>query len=180
MELLHGRPTSTEGRLDKEMRVYDLLDKLGIEYERTDHIAAMTMEDCMEIDRILDRRFGRDVLIALATTVDGVPHVRAVNSYYEDGCFYVITHAQSGKMRQMAENPRAAICGEWFTAHGIGENLGHVKEHPALYGKLREIFAAWIDGGHVDEADPDTVILQIRLTDGLLFSHGIRNEIDFT
>ena len=54
MELLHGRPTSVEGRLDKEMRVYDLLDKLGIEYERTDHIAAMTMEDCMEIDRILD------------------------------------------------------------------------------------------------------------------------------
>ena len=54
MELLHGRPASAEGRLDKEMRVYDLLDKLGIEYERTDHIAAMTMEDCMEIDRILD------------------------------------------------------------------------------------------------------------------------------
>lgn len=54
MELLHGRPESTEGRLDKEMRVYDLLDKLGIEYERTDHVAAMTMEDCLEIDRILD------------------------------------------------------------------------------------------------------------------------------
>ena len=54
MELLHGRPASAEGRLDKEMRVYDLLDSLGIEYERTDHIAAMTMEDCLEIDRILD------------------------------------------------------------------------------------------------------------------------------
>ena len=54
MELLHGRPTSAEGRLDKEMRVYDLLDRLNIQYERTDHIAAMTMEDCMEIDRILD------------------------------------------------------------------------------------------------------------------------------
>ena len=54
MELLHGRPASSEGRLDKEMRVYDLLDSLGIAYERTDHEAAMTMEDCMEIDRILD------------------------------------------------------------------------------------------------------------------------------
>ena len=54
MELLHGRPASAEGRLDKEMRVYDLLDNLGIEYERTDHVAAMTMDDCMEIDRILD------------------------------------------------------------------------------------------------------------------------------
>ena len=54
MELYRGRPQSAEGRLDKEMRVYDLLDRLGIEYERTDHIAAMTMEDCQEIDRILD------------------------------------------------------------------------------------------------------------------------------
>ena len=54
MELLHGRPQSGEGRLDKEMRVYDLLDRLGISYERTDHEAAMTMEDCLEIDRILE------------------------------------------------------------------------------------------------------------------------------
>ena len=54
MELFKGRPVSSEGRLEKEMRVYDLLDSLGIEYERTDHIAAMTMEDCLEIDRILE------------------------------------------------------------------------------------------------------------------------------
>jgi len=54
MELLHGRPDCAQGRLDKEMRCYDILDKLAIEYERTDHIAAMTMEDCLEIDRILD------------------------------------------------------------------------------------------------------------------------------
>lgn len=54
MELLCGRPASGEGRLAKEMRVYDLLDRLGIAYERTDHDPAMTMDDCMEIDRILE------------------------------------------------------------------------------------------------------------------------------
>lgn len=32
-----GRPESNEGRLDKEIRVYDFLDGLGIEYERIDH-----------------------------------------------------------------------------------------------------------------------------------------------
>lgn len=53
MELLHGRPAIAEGRLNKEMRVYDLLDQLNIEYERTDHKAAATMEDCLEVDRIL-------------------------------------------------------------------------------------------------------------------------------
>lgn len=54
MELYHGRPQDTAGRPDKEIRVYDLLDALAIEYDRTDHEAAMTMEDCNEIDRILD------------------------------------------------------------------------------------------------------------------------------
>ena len=53
MELQNGRPETTSGRLDKEIRVYDLLDKLGIAYQRVDHEATMTMEVCEEVDRIL-------------------------------------------------------------------------------------------------------------------------------
>ena len=54
MELFKGRPVDTEGREDREIRVYDLLDQLGIEYVRTDHGHADTMEACNEIDAILD------------------------------------------------------------------------------------------------------------------------------
>ena len=53
MERIKGRPESSEGRLDKEMRVYDLLDSLGVEYERIDHEPAMTMEICEQIDASL-------------------------------------------------------------------------------------------------------------------------------
>lgn len=53
MERIKGRPKSTEGRLQKEIRVYDLLDALGVEYERIDHEPAMTMEVCEEIDTSL-------------------------------------------------------------------------------------------------------------------------------
>ena len=53
MELQNGRPANTDDRLDKEVRVYDFLDNLGIEYQRIDHEAAMTMEACEEIDRVL-------------------------------------------------------------------------------------------------------------------------------
>lgn len=53
MKLENGRPENTEGRLQKEIRVYDFLDKLGVEYQRVDHEAAMTMEACEEIDRTL-------------------------------------------------------------------------------------------------------------------------------
>ena len=53
MERIKGRPESAEGRLPKEMRVYDLLDSLGVEYERIDHEPAMTMEICEQIDASL-------------------------------------------------------------------------------------------------------------------------------
>ena len=53
MILYDGRPESTEGRLPREVRTYDYLDKLGIGYQRTDHEAANTMEACNEIDAIL-------------------------------------------------------------------------------------------------------------------------------
>ena len=54
MELIKGRPVNTDGRLEKEIKVYDLLDKLGIPFERTDHEEANTMEACNEIDKILN------------------------------------------------------------------------------------------------------------------------------
>lgn len=54
LKLYKGRPEQTEGRLEKEIRVYDFLDSLGIEYIRTDHEPADTMEACNEIDAVLD------------------------------------------------------------------------------------------------------------------------------
>ena len=53
MELQKGRPIDTTGRLAKETRTYDLLDRLGVEYNRIDHAPAMTMEVCQEIDKTL-------------------------------------------------------------------------------------------------------------------------------
>ena len=48
-----GRPADTAGRANKEIRVYDLLDKLEIPFRRVDHETAMTMEDCALVDTIL-------------------------------------------------------------------------------------------------------------------------------
>lgn len=53
MKLEKGRPEDESGRLKKEIRTYDLLDRLGIAYERIDHEAVATMEACRAIDEIL-------------------------------------------------------------------------------------------------------------------------------
>ena len=134
-----------------------------------------------EAQQIMNERFNHDSLIALATMDGNVPCVRVVNSYYENGAFYVITHALSGKMKQIKANPTVAICGDWFTAHGTGENMGHILDpkNAEISDKLRRAFAEWYDNGHTNESDPNTCILCIHLTDGVLLSHGTRYEIDF-
>ena len=131
---------------------------------------------------ILDQRFGRDRMISLATSVGDLPSVREVNGYYQDGSFYIITHALSGKMQQIALNPRVALSGEWFSGHGLAENLGHVlkEENRELISTLRQVFSSWYHNGHVDETDPNTCILRVRLTDAVLWKDGVRYEMDFT
>ena len=63
LTLFRGRPLDGTGRLPKEIRVYDLLDRLGIEYERIDHPAAMTMEACEEIDRALNATICKNLFL---------------------------------------------------------------------------------------------------------------------
>lgn len=131
-----------------------------------------------EMEQIMTERFGKDTILSLATVENGVPYVRYVDAYYEDGAFYIITHALSNKMRQIAENPTVAVAGEWFTAHGKAVNLGYFgkAENRAAADKLKKAFAAWIDNGHNNFEDENTIILCVELTDGLLFSQGTRYE----
>ena len=63
MELYDGRPESIEGRLPREVRTYDYLDNLGIEYKRTDHERADNMEAFNEIDAILNVTIGKNLFL---------------------------------------------------------------------------------------------------------------------
>lgn len=129
-------------------------------------------------EKIMTERFGKDTIIALATIENGVPYVRYVNAYYENGAFYIITHALSNKMKHIESNPTIAIAGEWFTAHGKGINLGYFgrKENHRIAEKLKNVFSEWIDNGHNNFDDENTIILCVKLTNGLLLSHGTRYE----
>ena len=135
-----------------------------------------------EIEKILTERFSRDTLIALATSENNMPSVRTVDAYYYHGAFYVLTHALSNKMKQIEKNPNVAISGDWFTAKGKGLNMGYFckKENKKIADKMREYFAAWIDNGHNNFEDENTVILQIKLTEGVLVSNDQWIQIDFS
>lgn len=131
-----------------------------------------------EAEQIMVERFGKDTMIALATSEQETPSVRYVNAYYENGTFYIITHALSNKMKHINSNPVVAIADEWFTAHGKGISLGYFgkKENDTIAEKLKKVFAEWIDNGYNHFDDENTIILCVELTDGLLLSHGTRYE----
>ena len=63
MELQQGRPQDLSGRLEKEIRCYDLLDSLGVSYQRIDHEPAMTMEICARIDETLQATICKNLLL---------------------------------------------------------------------------------------------------------------------
>ncbi len=64
IEIHQGRPADLEGRQEREIRVYDKLDELGISYMQTDHDkAANTMEDCREIDAVLEATICKNLFL---------------------------------------------------------------------------------------------------------------------
>lgn len=63
MKLENGRPADCTGRLPKEIRVYDLLDKLDVPFQRIDHEATMTMEACAAVDEVLDATICKNLLL---------------------------------------------------------------------------------------------------------------------
>ena len=116
------------------------------------------MEKLSQItEAILLKRFSKDSLISLATSVENVPYVRTVDAFYDDGAFYVLTHALSGKMKQIEKNPIVAVSGEWFTAHGRGINLGWFgsDKNKSIAEKMRIVFLIGLT--------TDTATLKIKI-----------------
>lgn len=68
--LYTGRPADAAGRLPKELRTYDLLDRLGIPYWRIDHDATATIEDCHDVDKLLDIEICKNLFLCNAQKTD--------------------------------------------------------------------------------------------------------------
>ncbi len=68
--LYTGRPADVSGRTAREVRTYDLLDLLGIPYERLDHTAVYTIDACHGIDAMLGIRICKNLFLCNAQKTD--------------------------------------------------------------------------------------------------------------
>ena len=140
------------------------------------------MQNYEKAIEIMAERFGGDSLIAVASYDGGKLYNRTVDAFYHDGAFYISTYALSNKVAQIERNPEVAVCAiDWFSGHGVGKNLGWVKEpqNAELRTMLTEKFVWYKDV--MNEDDVNCCILEIKLTDGMLIKdhHAIRYQIDF-
>lgn len=136
--------------------------------------------------KLMMKRYHKNELWPIATTDGKRQDVRFVCGYYEDGAVYVVTTTLTRKMKHIAVNPEVAVCSFGFSGHGVGENLGWVRDekNAAMMERVRAAFAEWYDNGDTDEEDPNTCLLCIRLTDGIIMddenTYGAkRYEVDF-
>ncbi|MHB1318900.1 MAG: pyridoxamine 5'-phosphate oxidase family protein [Anaerolineae bacterium] len=139
------------------------------------------MDTYAEAIEVMTKQFGHDVAVSLATVSGNRPNVRTVNAYFAEDAFYITTYGLSSKMREIAVNPQVAICHNLFVAHGTGTNLGSpvAEQNSALRAVLHEVFCAFYDR-HVNEADPNTCILKVTLTDAAVFTHDAKYLVDLT
>ena len=123
--------------------------------------------------KLMNERYNKDELWPIATKNGDGMDVRFVNGYYEDGAVYTVTYSLSRKMQHIAAEPKVAICSFWFVGHGIGENLGWVRDekNAEIMAKCRAAFAEWYDNGHTNEEDPNTCLLRVKLIDGFLIDN---------
>ena len=61
--LYTGRPEREEGRLPKEVACYDLLDQLGMTYQRVDHDPADHITACEEVEKVLGKKICKNLVL---------------------------------------------------------------------------------------------------------------------
>lgn len=144
-----------------------------------------SMDKYEEGMKILSDKFGngKDNVISLATisldvNTEGSPKpcVRDVDAIYDNGVFYIITYAQSNKVKQIDANPEVSVSVHYedFFSSGIGKNLGWVMEpcNSEIRERMRSAFAEWYDFAN-NEQDKNCCILAIYMKTGTLrINHG--------
>lgn len=142
------------------------------------------MDNYTSAMEIMEERFNKDSLIAVATTDGEKLYNRMVDAVFKDGSFYITTYALSNKIKQSEKYPDVAVCAlDWFTGHGKAVNHGWVlkAENAQLRLLVRDAFSEWYEHAN-NEKDENCCILEIKLTEGLLIKdhNAIRYQIDFS
>lgn len=130
--------------------------------------------------RVMSELFSEDRQFAMATAEENRPSVRMVDTYYDSGSFYIVTYAQSQKVRELTENPRVSLCRDLYRFDGKAINIGHPLKagNEEIRGKLIEVFAPWYFA-HNNENDDHMCYVKVELETGFFYKDGTGYRVNF-
>ncbi|PKM58450.1 MAG: pyridoxamine 5-phosphate oxidase [Firmicutes bacterium HGW-Firmicutes-3] len=138
------------------------------------------MKEYQNALKIMNELFAKDCQFSLATSKDNVPSIRIVDTFYDEGSFYIVTHAKSQKVKEINDNENVALCSKLYSFKGLAENIGHPLklENQKIREKLIHAFQTWYFQ-HNDENDQSMCIVRVLLQKGFFYSQGIGYKVDF-
>lgn len=130
--------------------------------------------------QVLEELFAKDYQFALATSEDNVPSVRFVDTFYDNGAFYVVTYANSLKVLEIEGNDKVALCNQCYRFSGVAHNIGHplLEENKEIRAKLIKVFEPWYFK-HNNENDKNMCYVKIQLRHGFFYKDGTGYDVDF-
>lgn len=130
--------------------------------------------------KVLTQLFAKDYQFALATCDDNVPSVRFVDTFYDNGAFYIVSYAKSQKVKEIEKNSRISMCNKLYRFTGIANNAGHplLEENHEIREKLIKAFDTWYFA-HNNENDENMCYIKIELKQGFFYKDGTGYKVDF-
>lgn len=129
---------------------------------------------------VLSDLFGKDFTFVLATANEDVPSARVVDTYYENGIFWIVTYAKSNKMKDIENNPHVALCNNFHAFKGKAHNAGHPlrAENKDIREKLIKVFEPWYFA-HNNEGDEYMCYVKVEPVSGFFHKDGTGYRVDF-
>ncbi|SDG36523.1 Pyridoxamine 5'-phosphate oxidase [Fontibacillus panacisegetis] len=130
--------------------------------------------------KVMNELFARDYQFALATSNNNIPSVRFVDTYYDKSSFYIVTYANSKKVKEIEINKSVSLCNKLYNFSGIAYNMGHpLKPHNSeIREKLINAFESWYFK-HNNENDENMCFVKVELTHGFFYKDSMGYKVNF-
>jgi Uncharacterized stress protein (general stress protein 26) len=130
--------------------------------------------------KVLKELFAKDYQFALATSKDNIPSVRFIDTFYDNGAFYIVSYAKSQKVKEIEDNPEISMCNKLYRFSGKAYNIGHplLEVNQEIREKLIKVFEPWYFA-HNNESDENMCYVKIELKQGFFYKDGHGYKVDF-
>lgn len=130
--------------------------------------------------KVLEDLFSKDFTFVLATAENNAPSQRVVDTYYDNGEFWIVTYAKTKKVNEIEQNPNVSLCNTFHIFNGKAYNAGHPlkEENKDIREILIKEFEPWYFA-HNNENDENMCYVRVSLETGFFHKDGIGYKVDF-